>query len=148
MPDDDRELVPADHGRRDAGSRRVRRGVSAVAVALALAGPVQAQPPFTCPRVVAWDANDEPDILGYTVAWGIGSRAYGRSVTVGAAVTSVTLHVPHGTTYVGAAAFNTERHASAYGDEIVLTCRVGDARLPQRLPALTGGLVVRNVPVS
>jgi hypothetical protein len=146
MPDDDRELVPADCGKRDAIARRVRRRLSAVVLALALAGAVQAQtpPPFTCPRVVAWDANAEPDVAGYVVAWGKGMRAYSRSVTVDAASTSLTVWVPHGKTYIGALALNAEGHASEFGGEVVVTCDAGVERPPNRVVTLTG-YVLRNV---
>jgi hypothetical protein len=109
---------------------------------------VQAQtaPPFTCPRVVAWDANAEPDVAGYVVAWGKGMRAYSRSVTVDATSTSMTVWVPHGTTYIGVLALNAEGSASEFS-EVVVTCDVGVERPPSRVATVTGQ-VLRNVPVS
>jgi hypothetical protein len=110
-----------------------------------LGSPAQAQtpPPFTCPRVVAWDVSAEPDVAGYVVAWGKGMRAYSRAVTVDAASTSLTVWVPHGTTYIGALALNADGRASEFS-EVVVTCDAGVERPPNRVVTLTG-YVLRNV---
>lgn len=68
---------------------------------------------------VAWDANTEPDIAGYIVYWGNGSRSYDRSVDVG----NVTQYTITGlqdlqTYYFAVRAYNTEGLQSAYSAEV------------------------------
>jgi hypothetical protein len=142
MPDDDREVVPADRARRHVGHRCLYAGLSAVAVALLLTT-ARAQTPTTCPQRLTWDASPEPDVTGYEVSWGPLPGAYRRSVLVMAPAVEATVNVAHGTSYVAVRAFSPERWASEYSEPIRVTCDVGDERTPPRVTSVTS-LVLRG----
>jgi hypothetical protein len=68
---------------------------------------------------LAWDANTESDIGGYTLHWGTSSRSYDRSVDVG----NVTQYTLTGlqefqTYYFAVRAYNTDALQSAYSAEV------------------------------
>ena len=68
---------------------------------------------------LAWDRNSEPDIAGYIVYWGSGSRNYERSFNVG----NNTQYTINGlqelqTYYFAVRAVNNDGLQSAYSDEV------------------------------
>ena len=100
------------------------------------------------PRVmVAWDANPEPDVAGYKVYHGLGSRFYDEVDTVTNVMTNGTVQVSstniilsgfiRGTNYYFAAtAFNTSNLESDFSEEAVLF-------IPS-IPSAPGGLETTN----
>jgi hypothetical protein len=89
-----------------------------LAVQLGLAAVAQAQQPYNS-VTLAWDANTEPDLAGYIVYWGNGSRTYDRSFDVG----NVTQYTINGledlqTYYFAVRAYNSDGLQSAYSSEV------------------------------
>lgn len=68
---------------------------------------------------LAWDANSEPDLAGYTIHWGTSSGNYPFSVDVGNRTTWEVTGLDAGVTYYFAAtAYNTSNLRSAPSDEV------------------------------
>jgi len=83
---------------------------------------------------LAWDANVEPDLMGYKVYWGVASRTYGTPVEV--LLTSLTnpnspsytvTGLANGTWYFAVTAYNTAGLESGYSNEVWTTVSVGPA---------------------
>ena len=72
---------------------------------------------------LAWDANNEPDLAGYKIHFGIQSRVYSSTVDVGN-VTQATINIPFGS-YISATAYDTDGHESEYSNEIFYTADTG-----------------------
>ena len=65
---------------------------------------------------IAWDANTEPDLAGYKIYYGTGTRDYQHIEDVGN-VTQVTLDIPW-SSYIAATAYDTDGNESGYSNEI------------------------------
>ena len=71
---------------------------------------------------LAWNANSDPDIAGYKVYYGTGSRDYGVNLTVGNFTSCVVSGLTAGKTYYFAAtAYNTGGQQSDYSTEMSYT---------------------------
>ncbi|MFW6139179.1 MAG: fibronectin type III domain-containing protein [Spirochaetota bacterium] len=70
---------------------------------------------------VVWDPNTEPDLEGYKLYYGFGSRDYGYVVNVGDTTYTIKDLVPGETYYIAATAYNTEGMESDYSEEAVYT---------------------------
>jgi len=63
---------------------------------------------FTAQLRLAWNANAEPDLAGYKVYYGTGSRTYGTPINVGKVTTyTLTGLIAGQTYYIAVTAFDT-----------------------------------------
>ena len=68
---------------------------------------------------LAWDANTEPDVAGYRVYYGLGSRNYDHILDVGSSTSCVVTGLEQGRTYFFAAtAVNTANIESDFSNEV------------------------------
>jgi hypothetical protein len=68
---------------------------------------------------LAWDPNTEPDVAGYRVYYGLGSRNYDHVMEVGNCTSCVVTGLEHGRTYYFAAtAVNTANIESDFSNEV------------------------------
>jgi K319L-like, PKD domain/CARDB/Fibronectin type III domain len=68
---------------------------------------------------LAWDPNTEPDLAGYRVYYGLGSRNYDKVVEVGSSTSCVVTGLEQGRTYYFAAtAVNTASVESDFSNEV------------------------------
>jgi len=66
-----------------------------------------------------WDPNNESDLAGYRIYYGIASRSYDNVIDVGNTETcTVTSLIPGVTYYFAATAYNTSELESEYSNEI------------------------------
>jgi hypothetical protein len=76
---------------------------------------------------LAWDANTEPDIAGYRIHYGLGSRNYDQVLDVGNNTTCVVTGLDQGQTYYFAAtAVNTEGMESDFSNEVSTTLSISN----------------------
>ena len=74
-----------------------------------------------CAQVtLAWDRNTEPDLAGYKIYYGTGSRVYNWFIDVGNVTTHTVTGLTDGSTYYFAAtAYDTSNVESTYSTEII-----------------------------
>jgi len=79
--------------------------------------------------VVAWESNDEPDLLGYKVYYGNASRLYRGCIDVGMSTEYTVTTLPEsGTFYFAVTAYDTAGNESGYSQEVSISINV----LPDR----------------
>jgi len=73
--------------------------------------------------IIGWDANTEPDLVGYKLHYGTVSKTYTTTVDVGN-ITQYTLRdLVAGTTYYFAATAHNDNSESDYSNELAYTVR-------------------------
>jgi hypothetical protein len=81
----------------------------------------------------AWDPSPEPEIAGYTLAYGTQSGKYTGWIDVGNA-TAYTVTLPDGTYYVAVRAYTHDGTISGYSNEVVATIITAVAPPPKTSP--------------
>ena len=77
---------------------------------------------------LAWDANSEANLAGYTVYWGEASRTYDNQATIGKETSFPIQGLQEGRTYyIAVTAYDTEDNESAYSAELVYAVPVRDS---------------------
>ncbi len=74
---------------------------------------------YSASLTLAWDANQEPDVAGYKVYYGMESREYIYAVDIGNQ-TSCTISglIPHEGYYFSVTAYDIESNESSFSEEI------------------------------
>ncbi len=67
--------------------------------------------------IVSWDANSEPDLVGYKLYYGTASRSYGTPIDVGNQTTYTINDLGPGTYYFAATAYDTSGNESGFSNE-------------------------------
>ena len=124
-------LPPASTGptRRFSSSSRVRRGLGLLALCLLSIGlplivPATASDlSATTPSIdLIWNANPEPELVGYKVYYGTASGVYTQSVDIGNQTTATLTNLSEGVTYFSVVtAYDAERLESPPSVEISFT---------------------------
>lgn len=74
---------------------------------------------FSAPMTLAWDPNTEPDLAGYKVYFGTGSRAYGSPIDVGNVTTYTLVGLNQGHPYfISVTAYDRSNRESEYSNEV------------------------------
>jgi len=91
---------------------------------------------FADDLIISWNSNDENDLLGYKVYWGISSRTYYDPVDVGND-TTYTLHdlFPGTQYFFSVTAYDTAWNESNYSEEVSYTIEIPDTTIPKVLSA-------------
>lgn len=79
-------------------------------------------PAYAAQVSLAWNRNTEPDIAGYRIYYGTGTRAYNWFIDVGNVTQYTITDLANGSTYyLAATAYNTSNIESAYSAEVIYT---------------------------
>jgi hypothetical protein len=73
---------------------------------------------FAADVSLAWDASVTPNITGYKVYFGNGSRAYGAPITIGNQTTYTVTGLASGNYYFAVTAFDAEGNESDFSNEV------------------------------
>ncbi|MFB3924899.1 MAG: CFI-box-CTERM domain-containing protein [Syntrophales bacterium] len=124
--------------RRSAEFIRVNAAVARIAVVIAVLAVFTVQMGFAAEVKLAWAANNEPDVAGYKVYYGSGSRQYSSSVDVGNQ-TSYTISgledsKPY---YFAVTAYDSAGNESDYSNEV--STGVSDTSSSAAQPSSGGG---------
>jgi hypothetical protein len=79
-------------------------------------------PALPVQATLEWDPNDEPDLAGYKIHWGLASGSYTNVVDVGNQTSYTLTGLTAGTTYyISATAYNTSGMQSIYSNEVIFS---------------------------
>jgi hypothetical protein len=97
---------------------------------------------------LAWDANTEPELVGYYLCYGATSGQYSTQVDVGNVVSHTVSDLPAGTYYFAVKAYGIEGLESAYSNEVTATIAATDTAPPVISGVSTSGISATGATVS
>ncbi|MDM7995935.1 MAG: fibronectin type III domain-containing protein [Acidobacteriota bacterium] len=97
---------------------------------------------------LAWDANSEPELVGYYLCYGSSSGQYSVQVDVGNVTQYTVSSLPAGTYYFAVKAYGIEGLESAFSNEVSATVAASDNQAPTITGVSASGITATGATIS